>query len=391
MASIAHGATVRLSYRKIRDISTPDEEENGAMTYVAVVPAFEILKIGTDGNLRSYIPGHPGKKRSTVHKAIGKTIRDYPDRFAQFNSGFLIGASKIEVDDAKKTVVLHNASINNGAQSQGEIALYRQECEESEEEPVNFLVRAEISVEPDAAMRTEIAIARNTTTKIQDISQAGKRGYFKDIASAFSKKFPNLKLALSETDIGEEYVDTRMLLQVLWAMIPKSLMPPGRTSIEARMRAYKNAASCLTDFETMFLERETDPAQAARYAYFVDMAGEAWGAYKKWSSHPEWAKRYLREDIKQIKRKDGHHVVADGLIFPILAALSHFVFFDEEDERWELRVPKVFRDEDMAEAARRQLKQHAGRPVYMGRSGAAYEGLMLLTEMAVRYGESARA
>jgi hypothetical protein len=39
----------------------------------------------------------------------------------------------------------------------------------------------------------------------------------------------------------------------------------------------------------------------------------------------------------------------------------------------------------MVEAARRQLKQHQGKPVYMGRSGAAYEALMLLTEMAVRY------
>src|SRR4030081_856935 len=82
------GATVRLSYLKIRDVSTKDEEANGASTYVAVLPAAEILKIGTDANLRSYIPAHAGKKRNLVHKAIARTIRDIPDRFSQLNSGF---------------------------------------------------------------------------------------------------------------------------------------------------------------------------------------------------------------------------------------------------------------------------------------------------------------
>lgn len=380
--SDAHNAPVRLSYRKIRDVSTKEEEDNSAATYVAVMPASEILKVGTEGNLRDYIPGHPGKKRSMVHKQIEKTILTKPDRFAQLNSGFLIGGSKVEVDDQKKVVTIHDASVNNGAQSQGEIRRY---FDEMEGEVQDFPVRVEISVEPDPAVRTEIAIARNTATRIQDISQAGKRGYFKDLDAAFRAEHADLKLAHSETDEGDEFVDTRMLLQVLWAMLPKALMPAERTTIEARMRAYKNAASCLTDFEKIYLEREHDEAQAARYKYFVDMIGSAWTAYKKWTMHPEWAKRYLREDAKQVKRKNGTLVVADGLVFPILAAFSNFVVFDEADEKWKLRVPAVFQDGDMVEAARRQLKQHQGKPVYMGRSGAAYEALMLLTEMAVRY------
>ena len=134
--------------------------------------------------------------------------------------------------------------MNNGAQSQGEIRRYFS----SSEEVADFAVRVEISGEPDAAQRTEIAIARNTATRVQDISQAGKRGYFEDLRVAFRRPYPNNDLALSETDIGEHFVDTRLLLQVLWAMIPNALMPVGRTSIEARMKPYKNAASCLTDF-----------------------------------------------------------------------------------------------------------------------------------------------
>src|SRR5215470_9259275 len=124
MTTGTSGATVRLSYLKIRDVTTKDEEANGASTYVAVLPAVEILKIGTDGNLRSYIPAHEGKKRNLVHKAIAKTIRENPDRFSQLNSGFLIGASKIIVEDGKRIVTLKHASVNNGAQSQGEIRRY---------------------------------------------------------------------------------------------------------------------------------------------------------------------------------------------------------------------------------------------------------------------------
>ena len=45
-------------------------------------------------------------------------------------------------------------------------------------------------------------------------------------------------------------------------------------------------------------------------------------------------------------------------------------------------VPARFRDARLVEAARRQLRQHQGSPILMGRSGAAYETLMGLTEMA---------
>jgi hypothetical protein len=379
------GAHVRLSYKKIRDISTVEEEANGAATYMAVIPASEILKVGTEGNLRSYIPAHPGKKRSMVHKAIGETIRNKPDRFSQFNSGFLVAASKIQVDDQKKAVTLWDASVNNGAQSQGEIDLYLKECEKLGELPNEFNIRIEISVEPDPAMRTEIAIARNTMTRIQDLSQAGKRGYFEDIDSAFRQMHPANKLARSETDIGEEFIDTRLLLQVLWVLMPNELMPAGRTSIEARMRAYKNAAQCLSDFEQTYLGRNSDRADAERYKYFCDMAGLAWQTYRHWRSHGEWAGQYLRVDARQVRRKDGQILVADGIVFPALAALSNFVKKNPTHSKWELSVPSVFREEHLISAARRQLAQHQGKPMLMGRSGAAYEGLMLLTEMANQY------
>jgi hypothetical protein len=322
---------------------------------------------------------------------IARTIKEDSDRFSQLNSGFLIGASKIGVDDNKKIVTLRHASVNNGAQSQGEIKRYLDECAERGETPVDFAIRCELSIEPDSSMRTTIAVARNTATKIEGISIAGKHGYFEDLGASFKKEHPNLELARSETDVEDVYVDTRLLLQVLWAMMPEELTPERRRTMEARMRAYKNAAYCLQDFIEIFDSRQTDEGDAERYRYFVDMAGTAWGEYLRWHSHEQWNDKRLREPLRQVMRgDDGIVKVSDGIVFPILSALSRFVK-RSKNGRWKIVYPKVFHDEDMLIAARRQLIQCGGRPMLMGRSGAAYEALMILTEMAERYSAHATA
>jgi hypothetical protein len=156
------------------------------------------------------------------------------------------------------------------------------------------------------------------------------------------------------------------------------------------MRAYKNAAYCLQDFMDTFDARKTDPDAAERYRYFVDMAGKAWREYLRWHAHERWNDKYLKEPLKQVVRgDDGLIKVADGIIFPILAALSRFV--KHRNGQWTVVYPKVFHDEDMLIAARRQLIQCDGRPMLMGRSGGAYEALMTLTEMAERYSAHATA
>jgi len=385
MTNGTSGASVRLSYLKIRDVSTKDEEDNGASTYMAVLPAAEILKIGTDGNLRSYIPAHAGKKRNLVHKAIAKTIKERPDRFSQLNSGFLIGASKITVDDSKRTVTLRHASVNNGAQSQGEIQRYIDECLKLGIQPTDFAVRCELSVEPDDATRTDIAVARNTATRIEGISIAGKHGYFDELNDSFRNELPDLELARSETNVEDHFVDTRQLLQVLWAMMPQELEPEGRKSIEARMRAYKNAAFCLQDFVEI-VDHKSEADNAARYAYFIDMAGAAWKEYRRWRSHPLWNDKRLFERLGQAVRDDDGQIkeISDGIVFPILSALSRFMQRNSLRRKWRLVYPAGWEDEDLLLAARRQLKECDGRPMLMGRSGSAYEALMTVTEMAVR-------
>lgn len=379
--------SVTLDYSILRNVTTPEEAENGATTYSVVMPASEILKVGTEDNLRDYIPAHNKKQRSMVHRAIASTIRNERDRFSQMNSGFLVGAASATLDDKTRSIKLFGASVNNGAQSQGEIRMYFEECEEAGIEPEDFSIRAEIGVEPDLATRVKIAIARNTATKVQDISKAGKQGYFDELADSLSSTHPNLTLAKSETDIGDALVDPRLLLQVLWALIPDELAPKNRQSIDSRIKSYKNAAACLTDFVRVYDRRTVDLEAARQFQYFLDMAGTAWSLYQHWKSAEVWSSKRLRSDAQQAVRDEQGTImrVHDGVIFPILAALSKFVRYDKSIKRWTYKQPTVFQDDMMAGAARRQLSAHEGKPMHMGRSSSAYEALRIMTDMAASF------
>ena len=92
-------STVQLSYQSIRNTTSPDEVETGVKSFVVNLPVFEILKLGTRENLRSYIAEYNSRKRNRVHDAIATTIQQEPHRFITRNSGFVIAASEIDIDD----------------------------------------------------------------------------------------------------------------------------------------------------------------------------------------------------------------------------------------------------------------------------------------------------
>lgn len=397
---------VQLRYEIIRNLTSPEEKANGAKSYFANIPIVELLKLDTAANLRSYIPDHPGKKRTQTHKAIGETLRSKTDRFIQMSGGVTVSAKDVVIDDNKKLVTVDHGSIINGAQTQGEIRLYLEEMAQlsaDSEEADEFHARVEFIVDPDDEFIVSTAIARNTATNIQRISMAGKKRYFDELNETFRKKFPSLELSMNETDIGEQFVDTQRLLQVLWAMMPEQLLPSlkRRSVADARLKSYKNRAYCLIDFEAdvVMKDRNPDPAMMpserslfeaevaaaqARYQYFVDMAGIGWEQYVKWRNHDGWSGLYLHERTRAIRRDDEGHVVADGVVFPILAAMSYFVTQNAKSGKWKLKIPPIFDDVEMLDAARDQLTTHKGNPMHMGRDAGVYEALSLLPKMVMR-------
>src|SRR5262249_30622799 len=158
-------------------------------SFVVNFPAKEILKLGTKDNLRGYLAEYNARKRNRVHDAIRETIDTAPQRFIVRNSGFVITCADIEVDDTGKTVTMLDASLINGAQSQGEIKAWFAEIDTdedgAEEQPeagdTPFYVRATIIVDNDPDEVVETAIARNIVTPVRNLSEAGARSQLDEL------------------------------------------------------------------------------------------------------------------------------------------------------------------------------------------------------------------
>lgn len=370
----------QINFQQIRNTSSPDERDIGVSSYSLNVAAPEILKLGTEDNLRAYIGLENPRKRNRVHEAIRNTIETNPKRFIVRNSGMVVTASAAEVDDSAKILKLTNASIINGAQSQGEIRRYFEECEADETEPNDFFVRIELVVDPDAMEVVETAIARNTATPVKDITQVGGRGHLDELEAAIQKVIPGYKIQKSETDEGH---DTRLILQKLRLLMPGTVS--GSNSSSEKLRAYKNPAQCLTEFAQWSERKGSDEEAMRKYGFCIQMAAFAIQSYEMWESHAAWNGQKIWEETKKGGRacrrdKNGKVVwIAPGILFPIFGALSEFIV-ENPYGVFSYQEPAGFRADKMIERATKLFRASDSSPMNMGRSEAAYDGLRFYTE-----------
>ena len=387
MKSVAIGShtpsSVKLSYQLLRNTTSPDELKTGIKSFVANLSAVEILKLDTKENLRAYLAEYNPKKRNRVHDAIRTTINTEPERFITRNSGFVIGATHIEVDDGKKVVQLREPSILNGAQSQGEIRRWVQETfgdegpDPTEEPP--FYVRAEIIVDPDPEEVVETAIARNTATPVKSISQAGARGHLEDLEESIRKVRPEITIRKKETD--EDVYDTRKILQFARLLMPLGVSK--NDSSAEKLRAYKNPEQCLTDFSNWYENRDTDFEARRKYDFTVQIAAFAISEYEYWERHDGWNGHKIWEETKKGGRacrrdKKGSRIVwvSPGLVFPILGAMSEFVE-ESSPGNWTISKPEIFKPGEMIARAVAQFRALDSDPMQMGRSAGAYDALRI--------------
>ncbi|WP_426438242.1 AIPR family protein [Bradyrhizobium genosp. P] len=380
---------VRLNYQIVRNTTSPDEKELGVQSFVVNLPAWEILKLNTKENLRAYLAEYNPRKRNRVHDAIRDTIVNEPQRFIVRNSGFVITAAAITVDDNGKYISLLDPSIINGAQSQGEIKAYHDELVETEgfdedEEPL-FYVRASIIVDPDASEVTETAIARNIATPIKSLTEAGARHQLDDLEKSIRRVLPGAKIRKAESD-DEDVIDTRRVLQLTRLLMPSSVS--GNYSAAEKLRAYKNPEQCLTNFCTWHDDKKTDAAARAKYDFTVQIAPYALQEYRKWETHPAWNGHQIWGETKKggraVRRDDTNKVawVSPGIIFPLLAAQSEFAVKDAGGQ-WSLKKPSRFREEEMVLRTVNQFRAHNSDPMVMGRSEAAYDALRIYPQTLV--------
>jgi len=373
-----------LPYNVIRNLTSPEEKENGVQTWFANVSARDLIDMGTTDNLRTYIAEHSAGKRNMVHKQIANTIEELPDRFINRNSGITITCNKCEVDDNRRVAKLWGASIINGAQTQGELRRY---FANENGESVDFHVRVEIVMEPVNEQIVEIAIARNTATSVKSVSQSAARGHLTELKKSIETNLPGETIQMRETDeVGSGTLNTQSVLQWTRLLLPQRLFANGAPPHNF---AYKQGGKCLADFSTWAQNKGNDPEAAALYDFIVQMAPIAVQEYRYWSSHESWNGHRLHEFGKRsdkpaggrpIRRDANGKVcwVAPGILFPIMSALSAFVV--HEDGEWSLKKPDLFREEELVRRAVQQFRALDREVAVMGRSEAAYDALSIYTD-----------
>jgi hypothetical protein len=113
--------------------------------------------------------------------------------------------------------------------------------------------------------------------------------------------------------------------------------------------------------------------------FYLDVAGPAWELYQKWQIHP----RFKGTGLRAIERDSRGDIVQvpDGIIFPIIAALSAFAL--KRRGKWVLVPPDL--DIDLINTAKTLYQQVASsNPSTMGRSRACYSQLYQITSIYKR-------
>jgi hypothetical protein len=363
----------------IRNISAPEDTANGRTVYSGQLPIQSIVGIPDDENVREYLVTGEGKKkhrRTQVHRAISETLREHPDIFTLLNSGVVIVAGGVEIDEKSRTLKLLAPSLINGSQTQGEVSEFLEN--QSPTSPIH--IKFELIITEDSDLRAEISIARNFQNDVASISIAGRRGKLDELEEAFQKSYPELRLKKSESQWPSgDIVFTEKLLQVIAALLPDQLWY--KSGDPSKVYTYANKATCLKDFERIH-DAAKDPKNpeheklAEVYEFYLGIAAEAFGLYEKWKKHQGFKGTGLRALVRD--EDDNIEEVPDGIVFPILAALSEFGV--KSKVGWRISPPAKFDESKLIETAKRTYMESAkSNPSTMGKTAACYSALQQIT------------
>jgi hypothetical protein len=383
---------VSFPYHSFRNISCPEDVENGRKVFSGHAPIISALKLSTDENVRDYLLEAEGKQRrreTQVNKEIRQTLETHPELFSILNGGLVIVARGHEVDEQRKVLALHRASIINGSQTQGVLKDFFEKAMSEKADIPSIHVKYELVVTDDEDLIGEISIARNFQNDVASISIAGRRGQLDELERSLRKKIPGTKLQKSETELSEDYVGTERLLQVITALIPATLWPKSAEAENPnKVYTYSMKAKCLKEFQEIYRkahDRKHPEHESARelYQFYLDIAPEAFELYEKWKAHQGFA----GTGIRSITREGREIVeVPDGIIFPIIASLSAFA--KKVDDVWRIRPPKLFKDEEIIRAAKSVYQGMASsNPWLMGKSKACYFALNQITSIYQKLSE----
>lgn len=393
-----------LHYDTIKAVTSVEDTEAKRKRYCGVTRANNVFDLSSDLNVRRFLGrDDDGQKRKStlVNLAIRETLQTNCDLFPLLNSGLVILARKVEVDDAKRIARLKGASIINGAQTQGVLKEYFGGGSSGEVSDPNRYpsVSFELIITDDEDLIAEITIARNFQNRVADLSIYGRQGLFDSLEEAIKKHDKNAKLRKTETDFGPDYLDTEKMIQVVTAIAPQQIQFRSAAKLRAktpetlyRVYAYRHRSRCLKDFAAVMdaSEDENEDGSTDKYPpefkaeakkYFLDMTWPAWQLYKRLRSEQAFSRLHtVKGDVYAGKKEVAEDGVPEGIVFPILSSLSQFVA--DSKNQWKLEIPKGFPWNTVFNQAINIFTTGAfHNPNVMGKSATCYLSLYGLISM----------
>jgi len=396
----AHPAPVQFPFHSIRSVTSPEDQEAGRRRYCGVAPANSFFSVNTDENVRGYLGrDEEGARRKSpqVNMRIRETVAEDRERFALLNTGVVMCAGDAEVDDHKKFARLRGCSIINGAQTKGVLEdwFMKDHPEDTDYPSVNF----ELIITDDEDLVADISIARNYQTRVEELSIYGRQGLLDELEKAMKKADATIQLRKKETDFAESYLDTEKLIQVLTALAPSDLPLPSAVKRKDktpetiyRVYAYRHRSRCLKDFAHVMDKEAWDTVKGEDWSdakrFFLDVAVEAWRLYERVKGEQSFSSLHcVKGETIGGRKQVSPDGVPDGVVFPMISALS--VFVKKARGGYRFSVPGLFPWATLFEQARVVETRVAGNnPNTMGKSAGCYVALHGLISM---YGATSAA
>tara|TARA_B100000989_G_C19477142_1_gene443431 strand:+ start:70 stop:1266 length:1197 start_codon:yes stop_codon:yes gene_type:complete len=371
----------------VKNTTSPEEKKNGSMHYTIVCSLKEILNLNVFENLRIAYTSEESIKRITPkHKEIYQSFEDAPDRFIQRHSGFTVICNDIKVSSPQEyginTVTLDNASLINGAQTQ-DLLKNLLEDYEGVEAYENVNIRVEVLVEKAQDERIEIAIARNTSTNVSNLSIMGKKRYFDPLEIGVTNILGNdHRLQKSETDDG---IPTQTLLQTLRTMTPKEIRDEYKSLKDSPVKSYSGKAMVLNEYKDMVDAETEGRVKNSRFEssvlnYYRSFAGYAWIEYGKWSSDKDWIPLWKKsENYKKIgkyNQKDDSFDLTWAILCPLLYGLQHFLY-EEKSGSWKIKYSDSFDKKAYMNYVLDRFKDSGFEPQTFAKDRAYYQDLYI--------------
>ena len=379
--------TEKLTAVVVKNTTSPEEKKNGSMHYTIVCSLKEILNLNVFENLRiAYTSDESIKRITPKHKEIYQSFEDAPDRFIQRHSGFTVICNEIKVSSPQEyginTVTLDNASLINGAQTQ-DLLKNLLEDYEGVEAYENVNIRVEVLVEKAQDERIEIAIARNTSTNVSNLSIMGKKRYFDPLEIGVTNILGNdHRLQKSETDDG---IPTQTLLQTLRTMTPKEIRDEYKSLKDSPVKSYSGKAMVLNEYKDMVDAEANGRVKNSRFEssvlnYYRSFAGYAWIEYGKWSSDKDWIPLWKKSDnykkIGKYNQKDDSFDLTWAILCPLLYGLQHFLY-EEKSGSWKIKYSNSFDKKAYMNYVLDRFKDSGFEPQTFAKDRAYYQDLYI--------------